>query len=152
MTMRAINDEDRKRNAEYMVMWRKKNPEKSRTISRRCYRKNPKREEERLRREKNKGFWKSCSAEHKRGVYLQWKYGLSTKEYQGLVEAAGTDCPICGKSFGEVVPVVDHDHKNNLVRGIICRQCNSAIGMLKDDADILMRAIMWVGLSKQATE
>lgn len=61
-------------------------------------------------------------------------------------------CPICRITrkivkVGDVV--LDHDHKNGKARGYLCRKCNTAIGTLYDDRDILLRAIEWVGKSQK---
>ena len=56
-------------------------------------------------------------------------------------------CPICQntiiRQFKNDV-VLDHSHKDGKIRGWICRQCNSSIGMLDEDINILQRAIKWL--------
>lgn len=56
-------------------------------------------------------------------------------------------CPICQKTFirqfiNDVT--LDHSHKTGEIRGWICRQCNSSIGMMEEDVNILKRAIKWI--------
>lgn len=43
---------------------------------------------------------------------------------------------------------IDHDHKTGEVRGLLCGNCNSGIGMLGDDPRLLEKAIVY--LSKQS--
>jgi hypothetical protein len=44
-------------------------------------------------------------------------------------------CDLCGTPFSiSNWPVVDHDHKTGMVRGILHNTCNLAIGFLQDDA------------------
>lgn len=63
-------------------------------------------------------------------------YGLSHDQFEAMVTAQGGACAICGTqpSDPERGLVVDHDHTTGAVRALLCNQCNSGIGMLKDDA------------------
>tara|TARA_B100001939_G_scaffold348108_1_gene372722 strand:- start:2803 stop:3261 length:459 start_codon:yes stop_codon:yes gene_type:complete len=47
-------------------------------------------------------------------------------------------CPICQHHTDKWV--LDHCHTNETFRGYICTSCNSGIGLLHDDPDILIRA------------
>lgn len=49
-------------------------------------------------------------------------YGLTKEQYDELDLG---HCPICLRTWSiTVCPVVDHDHSENRVRGIVCRYCN----------------------------
>lgn len=56
-------------------------------------------------------------------------------------------CPVCEmtiiRQFRNDV-ILDHSHKDGKIRGWICRQCNSSIGMMDEDVNILQRAINWI--------
>ena len=39
---------------------------------------------------------------------------------------------------------VDHNHDTGEVRGLLCRKCNSAIGLLNEDPTVLFRAIDYI--------
>ncbi len=39
---------------------------------------------------------------------------------------------------------VDHRHGDDLVRGLLCGRCNTAIGLFKDDVDRLVSAINYL--------
>ncbi len=56
-------------------------------------------------------------------------------------------CPVCEKTiirqFKNDV-TLDHSHESGKIRGWICRQCNSSIGMMDEDISILKRAIKWI--------
>lgn len=76
----------------------------------------------RKRMGKNHGPFKA--AEHRRFLY-----GLSSDDYQNLLESQGGRCAACAR---KQKLVVDHDHKTKVVRGLLCSPCNLAIGMLAD--------------------
>jgi hypothetical protein len=46
-------------------------------------------------------------------------------------------CAICSNAKAEHV---DHDHETGRVRGVLCPECNSGMGQLKDDPATLRRA------------
>lgn len=49
-------------------------------------------------------------------------YGVTKEQYDGLDLG---HCPICLRTWSDAVkPVVDHDHVDRLVRGLVCRYCN----------------------------
>jgi hypothetical protein len=78
---------------------------------------------------------------YKKQQYYLRHYGLTKEDYERmLVEQAGI-CAICelpdpsGKALA-----VDHNHVTNEVRGLLCENCNRAIGLLKDSAYRCARA------------
>lgn len=82
----------------------------------------------------------------KRSDYARLKkYGLTPEDYEALLEKQGNKCTICSKIFSDGVrAVVDHHHGSGRVRGILCDNCNKAIGLLGDDADIIEEAARYV--------
>lgn len=44
---------------------------------------------------------------------------------------------------------IDHDHNTNKVRGLLCSNCNTALGKFKDDILILEEAIRYLKISRQ---
>ncbi len=54
-------------------------------------------------------------------------------------------CAICEVEFTDKVKyVVDHCHKKNQARGLLCYSCNVALGMFKDQVRILETAISYL--------
>ena len=41
--------------------------------------------------------------------------------------------------------VIDHDHETGKVRGLLCHECNTALGKFGDDPAILLRAVDYLG-------
>lgn len=62
--------------------------------------------------------------------YIKKVYGLSRAEYEVLI-AKNPNCQSCGDLLQR--PVLDHDHKTGKIRGVLCNNCNTALGLLKDD-------------------
>ena len=52
-------------------------------------------------------------------------------------------CNITEEAYGRKF-CIDHDHKTGLVRGLLCNNCNSGIGFLRDDTNILLSAIKYL--------
>ena len=76
------------------------------------------------------------------------KRNLSQKEYEQLKSV--NKCQICGKSQTGRQLNIDHCHKTNKVRGLLCDSCNLGIGHFNDDLSLLLSAIKY--LSKQMNE
>ena len=68
--------------------------------------------------------------------HLRRKYGLTQNMFEALVAAQLGNCAICGANEDRDLHV-DHDHRTNKVRGLLCGKCNKAIGLLQDDPDLL---------------
>jgi hypothetical protein len=68
-------------------------------------------------------------------------YGITRRERDELVNRQGGTCAICKRR----APVyIDHCHKTNRVRSILCQQCNTAIGLFYEDVEIMQRAMEYV--------
>ena len=79
-----------------------------------------------------------------RKSHIKRTYGLSLEDYQSILLSQGGVCAICQKDFGRTGPSVDHDHLTGRVRGLLCRRCNSGIGMLDDSIDLVLRAASYL--------
>jgi hypothetical protein len=66
-------------------------------------------------------------------------YGLTPKLFECMVLAQLGRCAVCGLLTAPDLHV-DHDHRTNKVRGLLCGKCNKAIGLLNDDPALLMSA------------
>lgn len=82
-------------------------------------------------------------AEYKRWYKIKKKYGLSQVEWQYRFEEQHGCCAICGMHQSELKRSlrVDHDHKTNKVRGLLCNNCNRVLGLLHDDCVVLQNAL-----------
>jgi dCMP deaminase len=83
--------------------------------------------------------------ERQRAWRLQDSYGLTQESYTRLLDVQGGVCAICKRKpeEGQHLPV-DHDHATGRVRGLLCHQCNRAIGQLQDDLKNLRAAASYL--------
>jgi len=70
------------------------------------------------------------------------QYGMTLEDYEDMAEAQGQRCAICTK-FPERL-VVDHCHQTGIVRGLLCGNCNLALGKFGDTTQGLMRAVEYL--------
>lgn len=90
-----------------------------------------------LNRSKAKGIQSICYACHRAR-----RYGLAVGQYEQMLTEQGSVCLICRRPCprgGELS--VDHDHATGRVRGLLCQNCNSGLGMFQDDPALLGAAI-----------
>lgn len=78
----------------------------------------------------------SKDTEGNRRRKARYKYGLSASAFARL-KHAHPHCGICGKAEPTCI---DHCHDTGQVRGLLCLQCNSALGYMQDDPDRLRAA------------
>lgn len=77
---------------------------------------------------------------------LQIKYGISLAEYNVKKEQQNNCCEICGKHETEFKRRlnVDHNHSTGEVRGLLCSHCNTALGHVREDVDIMLNMIAYI--------
>lgn len=93
------------------------------------------------------------SPEEARFYNLKYNYGLTFEQYQYMYKAQNGCCDICGRAEHLTVTGrlhIDHDHETGKVRGLLCMGCNTGIGHLKDDVEILKNAINYLERSKKS--
>ena len=77
---------------------------------------------------------------------LKMMYGLTKVQYQGMLDAQHGCCAICKRpssSFSRPLGV-DHNHSTGKVRALLCGQCNSGLGMFRDDTTCMRNAIEYL--------
>ncbi|MES9523450.1 endonuclease VII domain-containing protein [Streptomyces capoamus] len=84
---------------------------------------------------------KACRAVLGREDHLKRAYGITEAERDAMVVAQRGLCAIC---LDAPPAHVDHCHKTGRVRGVLCFNCNSAIGKLRDDPDVGRRAVAYL--------
>jgi len=71
-------------------------------------------------------------------------YGLTLEDVDNILIQQNHMCPICGILLAETRRCIDHNHYNNTVRGILCHSCNVGLGHLKENIEILKKAIEYL--------
>jgi hypothetical protein len=99
--------------------------------------------------------WRCRTAERAR-VWAR-QYGLSLDDVLLMVRAQEGCCANCRREFADDFHV-DHCHRTGNMRGLLCSNCNTALGLLGDDPGRLRaalryldRTVAWPWLQKPAT-
>lgn len=85
---------------------------------------------------------------------IKREYGITVDEYNFVLRQQGGVCAVCrgenpngefdrGKRSAEFFSV-DHCHATGRVGGLLCMQCNMAIGNLRDNPELAMRAAQYI--------
>ena len=111
----------------------------------------------------SKGLCNSCypkkyppeksTSEQNRARRIKHRYGITLEQYQTMVEERKNLCDVCGKPPSNVNTrahwnkklCIDHNHDTGEVRGLLCNDCNLAVGYGKTP-EILERAASYLRL------
>ena len=89
--------------------------------------------------------WKRDNPEQAKNTHLKSLYGISSEEYNTLLEKQSGVCAICLTPFKSTRSThLDHCHTSKKIRGILCANCNRGIGMLKESLQTLENAIHYL--------
>ena len=107
-------EKQRKYRKEYMRMWREKNRERHNQLARESHRRNRSKPENIL---------------YRKNYHYRTKYGILYKEFQKMLSAQNNKCFLCGDVLKR--PHLDHSHKTNKIRKILCTGCNTMFGRIE---------------------
>lgn len=74
--------------------------------------------------------YREANKRARRSKALKKKFGITLEDYEGMHAAQGGTCAVCSRTDRPLV--IDHCHVANRVRGLLCAQCNSALGLLSE--------------------
>jgi hypothetical protein len=128
--MRAYQKEWTKRNPNKLKEWREANPD---------YRRNW----DKANPDKVQSYTKGRHY-HKRRALKQW--GMKIEDLELILDQQEGRCAICQKeiSLKAQTAFMDHCHKDNKFRGLLCNACNLGLGCFKDDIAILSNAVKYL--------
>lgn len=90
--------------------------------------------------------------------HIERLFNLSSDMYRRILDAQGGGCAVCGGGPGVAGRSfhVDHDHSccpesgrscGNCIRGLLCNNCNTAVGLMRDDPARLRAAADYLDLT-----
>ena len=97
------------------------------------------------------------SKEDRKDYQLKYSYGedFGLEEYNKLSDSQNHSCAVCkckntnGRPDSDYL-YVDHCHESGEVRGLLCSNCNRALGLLKDDVYLLQSCINYLNKYKES--
>lgn len=97
---------------------------------------------------------KSCTSDRHR---LR-KYGLTARQIDNMIALQGGLCAICDEAISRARCAIDHDHAccsglstcGTCVRGVLCRACNSGLGLFNDNINSIARALEYLTKARSA--
>jgi hypothetical protein len=119
-----------------MTAWRRANPEKW----------NSYRAKNRPKLLEQSREWFESNPEAYYSKHLEKNYGITVEQWKLMFESQGFACAICRTTTNSSNQKwsTDHCHTTGKVRGILCQPCNTGIGLLKDNVDVLQQAIEYL--------
>lgn len=75
------------------------------------------------------------------------KRGITTDEYAEMLKRQENVCAICKRPQTDRRKrrlAIDHDHKTDRIRGLLCTRCNQMIGFSLDSPEILRSAALYL--------
>ena len=85
---------------------------------------------------------KDCEREVRRQYYkphefMRRKFSLTEDQYDNLMK--NEKCQICNVELTK--KCIDHCHTTNKIRGVLCNNCNTALGLVGDNITTLQKMI-----------
>lgn len=74
------------------------------------------------------------------------KYGLTEEQHQKMFDNQNYRCATCGRHQNELPKKlsIDHCHNSGKVRGLLCNNCNVALGFVRDSVATLENMIKYL--------
>lgn len=97
----------------------------------------------RIRAQQNAALPKRRAA--MRASHLRRAYGLTPEQWDFMFDAQGRVCGLCGEAVSARNGFhTDHCHDTNELRAILCHACNTGIGKLKHNPQLLREAALYL--------
>ena len=70
--------------------------------------------------------------------------GITPEQLVDRYERQEECCAICKKEIELIDSAIDHNHVTGEFRGVLCKQCNRALGMFNDSPTVLRSAVEYL--------
>lgn len=90
--------------------------------------------------------WNKANRERTVNNSLIWKYGITLERYKEMLIEQNNKCACCNRTQTELVRSlsVDHCHATGKVRGLLCDQCNNALGLIRENIETAERITQYL--------
>jgi hypothetical protein len=90
-------------------------------------------------------FCRACLSEVRYEYKTLRPLGVTWDQYKALLDWQGGACAACRRTPAQCGPAqarrrlsLDHNHRTGTPRGLLCRTCNQALGVVDDDVHTLL--------------
>jgi hypothetical protein len=90
--------------------------------------------------------WYHANPDKTKNSRLKNTFGITLEDYNDLLKAQNGCCAICQTDTPTGIGNfhVDHCHKTNKIRGLLCSKCNHALGLFNDNQNNMRKAIEYL--------
>ena len=103
-----------------------------------------------LRNKNTEAFKNKRTVELSRKTRIKNRYNLSIEKFDEMIKKQNNKCAICNQPefkirYGKIQSLaIDHDHLTGKIRGLLCNNCNRAIGLMHDSIETLKNAVAYL--------
>lgn len=138
-----ISEQRKEYNKRYWQKLKETDPEKAKAISRRGTEYQKAHPEKRAQYNKK---WRETNPEsYKRSGrrnHLKKKFKITPEQFDEMALFQDNRCGICMKETKELC--VDHNHVTGKIRKLLCHNCNRALGLFEENAEVMTNAIKYI--------
>lgn len=84
---------------------------------------------------------KKCDSISNKKTYFKDNWGISIEELNAMKLKQENKCACCEK---ESELVIDHNHKTGIFRDLVCNKCNTIIGLLDEDKEMIKKILNYI--------
>lgn len=90
--------------------------------------------------------WKDNNLSKFREINLKYRFGITLQDFENQLISQDYKCAICEIHADELDynMVIDHCHATGSLRGLLCKKCNFALGLLDDKIENFEKAINYL--------